>query len=150
MNIRLLKPTDYDEIYALWLTEHMGLNSVDDTREGIERFIRRNPATSFVAEADGKIVGTMLCGHDGRNGYIYHACVLREYQNQKIGTRLAETVFDALKTEGISQVKLTLYSDNDAGNRFWERMGFNEKDFLRFKSKALVKLEYKDSDGSKK
>lgn len=144
MNIRTLQITDYDEVYVLWQTERMGLNNVDDSRGGIEQFLRRNPNTSFVAEIDGEIVGAILCGHDGRSGYIYHACVSHEHQNNKIGTRLVEKVFNALKTEGISDITLAVYINNNDGNRFWERMGFRERDFLRYKNKALIELEWYD------
>ncbi|WP_010249042.1 GNAT family N-acetyltransferase [Acetivibrio cellulolyticus] len=144
MKIHTLKITDYDKVYELWQTERMGLNNVDDSRDGMERFLRRNPNTSFVVEIDGKIVGSILCGNDGRSGYIYHACVSREYQNKKIGTRLVEKVFEALKAEGISDITLAVYINNDDGNRFWERMGFRDRDFLRYKNKALVELEWYD------
>ena len=88
--------------------------------------------------------GAILCGHDGRSGYIYHTCVSREHQNGKIGTRLVEKVLDALKAEGISDVTLAVYVDNDAGNRFWEKMGFKDRDFLQYKNNALVELEWYD------
>ena len=122
----------------------MGLNNVDDSHGGIERFLCRNPNTSFVAEIDGEIIGAILCGHDGRSGYIYHTCVAHKHQNNKIGTRLIEKVFDALKAEGISDVTLAVYYDNNDGNRFWERVGFRDRDFLRYKNKALVELEWYD------
>jgi ribosomal protein S18 acetylase RimI-like enzyme len=144
MIIKTLKIADYDIVYALWQTERMGLNNVDDSRDGIERFLRRNPNTSFIAEIDSEIIGSILCGNDGRSGYIHHACVSREHQNNKIGTQLAEKVFEALKAEEISDVTLTVYIDNDDGNRFWGRMGFRDRDFLRYKNKALVELEWYD------
>jgi len=144
MKIRTLKITDYEKVYTLWQTERMGLNNVDDSRDGMERFLRRNPNTSFVVEIDDKIVGSILCGNDGRSGYIYHACVYPEHQNKKIGTRLVEKVIEALKAEGISDITLAVYIDNDDGNRFWERMGFRNRDFLRYKNKALVELEWYD------
>jgi ribosomal protein S18 acetylase RimI-like enzyme len=144
MKIRSFQISDYEAVYALWQTEHMGLNNVDDTRDGIERFLRRNPNTSFVAELDGEIVGAILCGHDGRSGSIYHTCVSREHQNQSIGAQLVEKVFEALKAEGISDVTLAVYVENEGGARFWERMGFRGREFLRYKNKALVELEWFD------
>lgn len=144
MKIRTLEISDYDKVYALWQTERMGLNNVDDSHDGIERFLKRNPNTSFVVDIDGEIVGAILCGNDGRSGYIYHACVSREHQNKKIGTWLVEKVFEALKAEGISDITLAVYIDNYDGNRFWERMGFRERDFLRYKNKALIELEWYD------
>jgi len=74
--IRPMTIADYDQLHALWLsTPGMGLNDLDDSREGIARFIARNPRTSFVAEQDGRLIGAIMCGHDGRRGYIYHTCV---------------------------------------------------------------------------
>ncbi|MEA4824487.1 MAG: GNAT family N-acetyltransferase [Clostridiaceae bacterium] len=144
MKIRTLKIADYEKVYALWQTERMGLNNVDDSHSGMERFLRRNPNASFVAEIDSEIVGAILGSHDGRRGYIYHACVSREHQNNKIGTQLVERVLSALKAEGISNVTVAVYIDNDNGNRFWEQMGFRDRDFLRYKNKALVELEWYD------
>ena len=77
---------DYDGVYALWTKiRGFGLRSVDDSREGIERFLRRNPATSVVAVEDGRVVGSILCGHDGRRGCLYHVCVDEEYRRRGIG-----------------------------------------------------------------
>ena len=66
---------DYDEVYHLWMQIHgFGIRTMDDSREGIERFIRRNPTTSVVARCQGKVIGAILCGHDGRRGCLYHVC----------------------------------------------------------------------------
>ena len=88
--IREMSPDDYDKVYALWLTiRGFGLRSIDDSREGVERFLRRNPTTSVVAEQNGRIVGAILCGHDGRTGFFYHVCVAEEYRNHGVGHRMA-------------------------------------------------------------
>ena len=61
--IRVMTLEDYDEVYALWMGIHgFGIRSIDDSKEGVERFLKRNPTTSMVAVADGKIVGAILCG----------------------------------------------------------------------------------------
>ena len=76
MNIRVMTIEDFDQVHALWMSiKGFGIRSVDDSKEGIERFLKRNPTTSVVAEEDGKIVGAILCGHDGRRGCLYHVCV---------------------------------------------------------------------------
>ena len=81
MNFRLMKISDYDSIYNLWInTSGMGLNSVDDSKDGIEKFLKRNPATCFIAEENEKIVGVIMEGNDGRRGYIYHTAVLPEFR----------------------------------------------------------------------
>ncbi len=87
--IRPMTEQDYDAVRALWLTiRGFGIRALDDSREDVVRFIRRNPTTSVVAEADGKIVGSILCGSDGRQGALYHVCVAKAYRRQGIGTRM--------------------------------------------------------------
>ena len=79
--IRVMTIDDYDEVYSLWQTIHgFGIRSIDDSREGVLRFLKRNPTTSVVAVEDGKIVGAILCGHDGRRGCLYHVCVDEHYR----------------------------------------------------------------------
>lgn len=79
VKIRVMKIEDYPDIYKLWIsTPGMGLNNLDDSREGIEKFLRRNPDTCFVAEKEQNVIGTIICGHDGRRGYVYHTAVAEE------------------------------------------------------------------------
>ena len=69
INIRVMSINDYDGVYDLWInTPGMGLNSTDDSREGIEKYLNRNPTSSFVAECNGMIIGVIMSGHDGRRG----------------------------------------------------------------------------------
>lgn len=89
MIIRLMALSDYEQVYQLWLScAGMGLNNLDDSREGIERFLKRNPETCFVAEKDEKIIGVIIAGNDGRRGYIYHTAVNPDYRKQGIGKNL--------------------------------------------------------------
>src|SRR5690606_11781284 len=107
---------DYDSVYNLWMnTPGIGLNDLDDSREGIERYLKRNPKTCFVAEKDNKIIGTILCGNDGRRGFIYHAAVSPEERNNGVGSALVEAALNALKKEGINKVALVVFSDNQIG-----------------------------------
>lgn len=141
MEIRRMTPADYDSAYALWRqTPGMGLNSLDDSREGIERFLQRNPDTCFAAVADGEVAGVILCGHDGRRGYLYHTAVLARYQRQGIGRQLVEAALAALSRAGISKVALVAFSRNQAGNAFWERMGFSERTDLTYRNRALREM----------
>ena len=141
MNIRIFKATDYNNAYTLWqATPGMGLNDIDDSREGIEKYLVRNPKTSFVAELDDKIVGTILAGHDGRRGYIYHTCVANEVRKNGIGTKLAETALEALSHEGISKVALVVFKHNERGNAFWEQIEFPTRPDLNYRNKSLIDL----------
>ena len=121
-------PEDYDEVRALWLTiRGFGIRALDDSREDIERFIRRNPATSVVARVNGKIVGSILCGSDGRQGSLYHVCVAKEYRRRRIGTQMVGFCMHQLRYMGINKVSLIAFTKNDAGNAFWNRIGWTRK-----------------------
>lgn len=141
MELRVMVPEDYDGIHALWMScKGMGLNDVDDSREGIGRFLRRNPATCFVALEDDAIVGCIMAGHDGRRGYIYHTAVKPECRGRGIGRALVEAALTALREERISKVALVAFSRNEAGNAFWERMGFTLRNDLSYRNKTLVDM----------
>lgn len=117
---RNLTAADYGELSALWKSiDGMGFRSLDDSKEGIEKYLARNPYTSFAAIDGGRIAGCVLCGHDGRRGYIYHTCVTPEYQGRGIGKALVTNALSALKREGINKAALVCFSDNDCGNGFW-------------------------------
>lgn len=123
--IRLMQPEDYDRVYGLWLRiQGFGIRSIDDSRENIIRFIRRNPTTVMVAELDDRIVGTLLCGHDGRRGCFYHVCVDEACRNHGYATRMAQMALDALKKEGINKVNLMAFVTNELGNQFWKDKGW--------------------------
>ena len=137
MNIRVMTVADYDAVYALWLScKGMGLNDVDDSREGIARYLVRNPDTCFVAE-DGGVVGVILAGHDGRRGYIYHTAVHSDARGQGIGSALVQRALAALKDCGISKVALVAFSRNEGGNAFWEKQGFKLRGDLSYRNLAL-------------
>lgn len=126
--VRVMSIDDYNQVYALWTKIHgFGLRSVDDSREGIERFLQRNPTTSVVAEEEGKIVGAILCGHDGRRGCLYHVCVDEEYRMRGIGKSMVIFAMEALKKEKINKVSLIAFTKNDIGNAFWNEIGWTKR-----------------------
>jgi len=142
MLIRGMTIDDYDGVYQLWLnTPGMGLNDADDSREGIAKYLRRNPGTCFVAEEDGAIVGVILSGHDGRRGYIHHAAVALQERGQGIGSRLLASAVDALEREGIHKVALVVFAENLIGNAFWEKRGFSRRDDLIYRNKYINPLQ---------
>lgn len=119
---------DYDNVYALWMTiQGFGIRSIDDSREGVARFLRRNPTTSVVAEEDGEIVGSILCGHDGRRGCLYHVCVREDFRRRGIGKAMVVHAMEALRKEQISKVSLMAFTKNDIGNAFWNTIGWTER-----------------------
>ena len=146
VNIRVMSIDDYDGVFALWTrTPGMGLNTTDDSREGIARYLRRNPTTSFIAEADGQIVGVILAGHDGRRGYIHHTAVLPEYRRQGIAKSLVDSAMDALDKEDIHKAALVAFRENETGNAFWESVGFTERDDLFYRNKNIHELRRIDT-----
>ena len=141
MSIRIMTNDDYESVYNLWLnTPNMGLNNIDDTEEGITKYLVRNPNTCFVAEKDGVIVGVILCGHDGRRGYIHHTAVAQSEQRNGIGTTLLIAAMSALEREGISKTALVVFGKNEKGNSFWEKQGFITRPDLVYRNKAIVDL----------
>ena len=101
MEIRNMQLDDYNRVYALWLScPGMGLNNLDDSQEGIKKYLARNPDTCFVAVEQGCIIGAILAGHDGRRGYISHTAVSPTHQRQGVGKQLVEAALNALMKRG--------------------------------------------------
>lgn len=133
VEIRAMTVDDYEKVHKLWMNiRGFAMRSIDDSREGVERFLRRNPGISVVAVIGGKLVGAILCGHDGRRGCLYHVCVEKEYRNQGIGTAMVVFVMKALKAEKISKVSLIAFTCNDIGNAFWKKNGWTLREDLNY------------------
>ncbi len=131
--IRVMTIEDYDGVHALWMKiKGFGIRSIDDSREGVERFLKRNPTTSVVAVEDGKIVGSILCGHDGRRGCLYHVCVDEAYRMRGIGKGMVVKAMEALKAEHINKVSLIAFTQNDIGNAFWKEIGWTKREDLNY------------------
>lgn len=137
---RLVTIEDYDAIFELWNSTEQSrraLNPVDDTREGIDRYLKRNPTTCFAAVADGKIIGVILTGHDGRRALIHHMCVHPDYRRLGIAARLVALAEEALQKEGIQKVFGLVFKDNDTANSFWEAQGYSLRTNLNYRNKSL-------------
>ena len=133
INIRVMAPEDYDKVYQLWLSiTGFGIRSVDDSREGVARFLKRNPTTSVVAEQNGRIVGSIMCGHDGRTGCFYHVCVARDYRKHGVGYRMVRFAVRALIEEGVSKVTLIAFKENQVGNVFWKSLGWTQREDVNY------------------
>ena len=122
--IKTMTIEDYDGLYALWMTiKGFGIRSIDDSREGVAQFLKRNPTSSVVAVSEkGEIVGGILCGHDGRRGCLYHVCVREDYRCMGIGKSMVVFCMNALQAEHINKVSLIAFTKNDVGNKFWRSM----------------------------
>ena len=142
MTIRLMNIEDYENVYHLWMhTKGMGLNTTDDSREGIAQYLHRNPNTCFVAEDNGELVGVIMSGHDGRRGFIYHTTVKEECRGQGIGRKLVDSALTALEAEGIHKVALVVFRKNALGNVFWEKLGFTVRDDLIYRNKNIHEFQ---------
>ena len=133
MTIRTMTIEDFEQVHALWMTiKGFGIRSIDDSKEGVERFLKRNPTTSVVAEIDNKIVGSILCGHDGRRGCLYHVCVDEKYRRHGIGKAMVVYAMQALKKEKINKVSLIAFTVNDIGNAFWNTIEWTDRKDLNY------------------
>lgn len=140
ITIRLVTICDYDKMFALWNSTEQSkraLNSVDDSREGIDRFIKRNPSTCFGAFSGEQLVGIILTGHDGRRAIIHHLCVHPDFRRQGIAGRLVECAEKAIKAEGINKMFGLVFKDNETANAFWEKQGYSLRTNLNYRNKSL-------------
>lgn len=131
--IRAMTLEDYENVHELWMKiKGFAIRSIDDSKEGVERFLNRNPGISVVAEEDGKVVGAILCGHDGRRGCMYHVCVDPDYRLEGIGKSMVVFAMEALKKEKINKVSLIAFTQNDIGNAFWKEIGWTKREDLNY------------------
>ncbi len=138
--IRLVTIEDYDAIFALWNSTEQSrraLNPVDDSRAGIEKYLRRNPTTCFAAVAGDRIIGVILTGHDGRRAIVHHLCVHPDCRRMGIAAKLVARAEEALKQEGIQKIFGLVFRDNDPANAFWEEQGYSLRTNLNYRNKSL-------------
>ena len=141
MIIRAMQKDDYDGVYELWSKiKGFGIRSIDDSKENIHSFIDRNPNLSAVAEHNGLIVGSILCGHDGRTGSFYHVCVDEDYRKQGIAHKMSKFCLEALKNEKINKIALIAFKNNDLGNTFWSLYGFCLREDANYYDLSLNEL----------
>lgn len=139
-SIRQLTIEDYDAVYELWNSTEQSrraLNPVDDSREGIERYLKRNPNTCFAAVKDGQIIGVILTGHDGRRAIVHHMCVHPAHRRKGIAAKLVSVAEEAIKKEGIQKIFGLVFKDNDPANAFWEEQGYSLRTNLNYRNKSL-------------
>ena len=141
--IRLITIDDYDQMFELWNSTEQSkraLNPVDDSRQGIDCYIKRNPTTCFGAFSGEQLVGIILTGHDGRRAIIHHLCVHPDFRRQGIAGRLVECAEKAIKAEGINKIFGLVFKDNETANAFWEKQGYSLRTNLNYRNKSLNEL----------
>lgn len=143
MRIDIMTIEDYDELFALWVaTPGMGLYDVDDSREGIARYLERNPETSFVArDDDGLLMGAVLAGHDGRRGFIHHTAVREQCRRRGVARALMDRVYEAMREQKIPKVFLVVYKDNDVGNALWDGLGYTVREDIFYRDFVLMPMK---------
>ena len=143
IKIRPVVIDDYDLIFELWNSTEQSrraLNPVDDSREGIEKYLKRNPKTCFLAynpENENKILGVILTGHDGRRAIVHHMCVHPDYRHKGIAHMLVIKAEEAMQMEGISKIFGLVLKDNEIANSFWEAEGYSLRTNLNYRNKSL-------------
>jgi ribosomal protein S18 acetylase RimI-like enzyme len=136
-----MKIEDYPDVRALWEAEPGILLGVGDDEEGILRYLKRNPAMSLVA-LDGEIlVGAILCGHDGRRGFLSHLTIRPDLRKEGIGKQLMTAAFSALKREGIEMALGIVLKSNKSGLAFTAKLGRNIADFAE-----VISFDLRDDD----
>lgn len=128
MDVREMVIDDYEQMMELWQRIQGLVLSQADSKEEIAKYLKRNPGLSFVSEHNERITGTIMCGHDGRRGIMYHVAVDPEYRHQKIGRQLVEQSLNGLKKAGIEKCHLFVLADNELGNQFWSSQGWQKRD----------------------
>ena len=135
--IREFTMSDYPGAHELWSrTEGVGLSQADEPLP-VQRFLERNPGMSFVAEEEGRIVGAVLCGSDGRRGFLHHLAVDAASRRSGIGRRLVESCLEALAAAGLHKCHLFVLAGNVEGQRFWKRIGWEERTTLKVMSRDV-------------
>lgn len=137
-DIREFRPSDYLHARALWSrTPGIGLSAADE-EEPVLRYLHRNPGTSFVAVDATRhdVIGTLLCGHDGRRGLIHHLAVADAFRRLGVGRGLVRAGLAALAQQGIGKCHLLVFAENAAGLAFWTRCGAQGRTELQLLSLA--------------
>lgn len=136
--IRQMTIDDYPQVLTLWSdTMGIGLNPYDDSEERIAIFLERNPTTCFVWEEYGSIIGVILAGHDGRRGYVYHAAVRDCRRSEGIGTALLNQAVEALKAQGIRKAGMLVMANNQVGNDYWEKQGWERRTDVFYRNRVM-------------
>ena len=128
---------DYECVIELWTKiEGIGLSEAD-SKENISKYLNRNQGLSFVAEKNNKILGAVLCGHDGRRGFIHHLAICKEYRMNGLGKSLIVECKHKLRQEGINKCHLFVFKDNENGSKFWSEIGWQKRDDLNIMSQTI-------------
>ncbi|MCK5052719.1 MAG: GNAT family N-acetyltransferase [Anaerolineales bacterium] len=125
MKIReFLFEQDFEEVRELWISSGPGIQlSPSDSPAEIQKKLQRDPDLFLVAERDGRIIGTVFGGFDGRRGLVYHLAVLPGERRSGIGRSLMVELEHRLRLKGCRKYYLLVTKDNEDGLHFYESYG---------------------------
>lgn len=146
--IRKMTINDYKEVFDLWNSiKGFAIREIDDSKSGINKFIKRNPTTSIVAVSNNQIIGTVLCGHDGRQAYLYHVCVRKDMRNHGIASSMILYIINKLKLLKINKISLVAFKKNKLGNEFWRTANWElkkDRNVYEYIINTKNKISYKE------
>ena len=134
-SIRAMNMGDYSDAICLWQKTPGIVLSDADAEDQMDLFLLRNQGLSFVAETDTQMIGTMLCGHDGRRGFIYHLAVRELFRRNGVGRALVTCSLNRLAAEGIKKCHLFVVDGNVHAMAFWRDVGFSSREDICIYSK---------------
>lgn len=137
VEISIFQMKHYEDAYKLWLDVFPISTDASYNRINIEYFLTRNPKTSFVAALNGKVIGTVLAGNDGRRGYIHHLGLLPGYRGRGWGKKLLHAAEAALRKCGMTKVHLFVYKEDVAAKRFYDKAGYQERQDIDIHSRNI-------------
>ena len=124
-------PEDYEEVYDLWENAGSGIHlRRSDEPEEIAKKLQRDPDLFLLAEIDGRIVGSVMGGFDGRRGMMYHMAVAKPLRHKGIGTILMEALEHRLKEKGCIRYYLLVAKDNTKAVDFYQKRGWEIMDLF--------------------
>jgi len=131
-------PSDYEPVYRLWQSIERGVRvGRSDTLPEIEKKISRDPDLFLVAEENGRIIGSVIGGFDGRRGLIYHLAVAAPYRGKGLGSCLMDEVESRLRAKGCLKCYLLVTSDNPEAEAYYQHRGWQNMDSIRLYGKEL-------------
>jgi putative acetyltransferase len=129
---------DLEDVTVLWdATEGVGMNESDGP-EQLRGFLDRNPGLSLIARDGSRLVGAVLCGHDGRRGFLYHLAVLTDYRKRGLGRAMVDRCLKSLSMLGLLRCNILIYVDNHSGEQFWKTAGWYDRSELKLLQRDIT------------
>lgn len=131
IQVRAMTEADIHAALDLWsVTEGVEIAEGDSPAK-IARYLTRNPGLSSVALDGTRLIAAVMCGHDGRRGFVYHLAVAADRRGRGVARQILKRSVDALRNEGIGRALLLVDSSNSAGQQFWLKESWEDMSFAR-------------------